>query len=152
MWHLDFSYCRDKVSRAAGRRAGALFFACHLDYFIVTQNSLPSPGLGTVKTASSLPVGTRPPTGTGKKRGTPTPRLRRGRLPPTQLNRRAVICKVLCFCLLDRLTHPTYNFKKLVSIHVTELPTRKQEFGSLPPRRAPLLLNTCFFASPDFAC
>jgi hypothetical protein len=33
-----------------GRRAGALFFARHLDYFIVTQNSHPSPGLGTVKT------------------------------------------------------------------------------------------------------
>jgi hypothetical protein len=27
-----------------------LFFARHLDYFIVTQNSHPSPGLGTVKT------------------------------------------------------------------------------------------------------
>jgi hypothetical protein len=33
-----------------GRRAGALFFARHLDYFIVTQNSHPSPGLDTVKT------------------------------------------------------------------------------------------------------
>ena len=33
-----------------GRRAGALFFARHQDYFIVTQNSHPSPGLGTVKT------------------------------------------------------------------------------------------------------
>jgi hypothetical protein len=33
-----------------GRRAGALFFARHLDYFIMTQNSHPSPGLGTVKT------------------------------------------------------------------------------------------------------
>ena len=32
-----------------GRRAGASFFARHLDYFIVTQNSHPSPGLGTVK-------------------------------------------------------------------------------------------------------
>jgi hypothetical protein len=30
-----------------------LFFARHLDYFIVTQNSHPSPGLGTVKTVSS---------------------------------------------------------------------------------------------------
>ena len=33
-----------------GRRAGALFFARHLDCFIMTQNSHPSPGLGTVKT------------------------------------------------------------------------------------------------------
>jgi len=30
----------------AGRRAGALFFARHLDYFIVTRNSQPLPGLG----------------------------------------------------------------------------------------------------------
>ena len=48
--HLDCSCCRDKVNRAGGRRSGALFFARHLDYFIVTQNSHPSPGLGTVKT------------------------------------------------------------------------------------------------------
>jgi hypothetical protein len=33
-----------------GRRSGALFFAHHLDYFIVTQSSQPSPGLGTIKT------------------------------------------------------------------------------------------------------
>jgi hypothetical protein len=33
-----------------GRRSGALFFARHLDYFILTQNSHSSPGLGTVKT------------------------------------------------------------------------------------------------------
>jgi len=32
----------------AGRRAGASFFARHLDYFIVTRNSQPLPGLGTV--------------------------------------------------------------------------------------------------------
>jgi hypothetical protein len=36
-----------------GRRAGALFFARHLDYFIMTKNSQSLPGLGTVKTASS---------------------------------------------------------------------------------------------------
>jgi hypothetical protein len=34
--------------RAAGRRAGASFFALHLDYFIVTRNSQPLPGLGIV--------------------------------------------------------------------------------------------------------
>jgi len=33
-----------------GRRTGALFFVRHLDCFILTQNSHPSPGLGTVKT------------------------------------------------------------------------------------------------------
>jgi hypothetical protein len=32
----------------AGRRAGALFFARHLDYFAVTRNSQPLPGLGTL--------------------------------------------------------------------------------------------------------
>ena len=36
-----------------GRRSGALFFARHLDYFILTQNSHPSPGLGIVNTVSS---------------------------------------------------------------------------------------------------
>jgi hypothetical protein len=33
---------------AAGRRTGALFFARHLDYFIVTRKSQPLPGLDTV--------------------------------------------------------------------------------------------------------
>src|SRR5664280_671514 len=42
-----------RLTRVASRRSGALFFARHLDYFIVTQNSHPSPGLDTVKTASS---------------------------------------------------------------------------------------------------
>ena len=48
--HPDRSCCRDKVNRAAGRRAGALFFARHLDYFIMTQNTHSLPGLGTFKT------------------------------------------------------------------------------------------------------
>jgi hypothetical protein len=50
LWHPDRSCYKEKVNRAAGRRAGALFFARHLDYFIVTQNSHPLPGLGIVKT------------------------------------------------------------------------------------------------------
>jgi hypothetical protein len=52
----DCSCYRDKVNRAAGRRSGALFFAHRLDYFIMTQNSQPSPGLGTVKTVLSCPI------------------------------------------------------------------------------------------------
>jgi hypothetical protein len=36
--HPDKSCCQDKVNRAAGQRAGALFFARHQDYFIVTRN------------------------------------------------------------------------------------------------------------------
>jgi len=47
------SYIRDKVNWAAGRRAGALFFASRLDCFIMTKNSQSLPGLGTVKTVSS---------------------------------------------------------------------------------------------------
>jgi len=47
------SYFRDKVNRAAGRRAGASFFARRLDYFIMTKNSQSLPGLGAVKTVSS---------------------------------------------------------------------------------------------------
>src|SRR5664279_2759103 len=38
LWHLDCFVTRDKVNRAAGRRAGALFFARHRDYFVVTRN------------------------------------------------------------------------------------------------------------------
>ena len=47
--HPDCYCCRDKVNRVASRRAGALFFARYLDYFIVTQNSHLSPGLVIVK-------------------------------------------------------------------------------------------------------
>jgi hypothetical protein len=32
------SCCRDKVNKVASRRAGAFFFARHLDYFIMTRN------------------------------------------------------------------------------------------------------------------
>jgi hypothetical protein len=69
------------------------FFARHPDYFIMTQNSHPSPvpiaiGIGTVKTISrdpklivllpGLPDALRQPADPGS-------------LPPTQLNRRAVV-------------------------------------------------------------
>ena len=36
------------LRRAAGHRSGAVFFARYLDYFIVTRNSQPLPGLVTV--------------------------------------------------------------------------------------------------------
>jgi hypothetical protein len=39
---------RDSIIGTVGRRAGALFFARHLDYFVVTRYSQPLPGLGTV--------------------------------------------------------------------------------------------------------
>ena len=37
MYQLDKSCCQDKVNRVASRRTGALFFARHRDYFIVTR-------------------------------------------------------------------------------------------------------------------
>jgi hypothetical protein len=37
----DYSCCRDKVNRAAVRRAVVMVFACHLDSFIVTGQILP---------------------------------------------------------------------------------------------------------------
>jgi hypothetical protein len=48
LWHLDSFISRDSIFGLAGRRAGTSFFAPYLDYFIVTQNSQPLPGLGTV--------------------------------------------------------------------------------------------------------
>jgi hypothetical protein len=56
----------------AGRRAGALFFARHRDYFIVTRNFTAVyldlvPFNNFTVTRSSLPF-----TGTGKKHGTAT--------------------------------------------------------------------------------
>ena len=38
LWHPDSFVSRDSIIGAAGHRSGALFFARHRDYFIVTQN------------------------------------------------------------------------------------------------------------------
>jgi hypothetical protein len=38
LWHPDSFVYRDSIIGAVGRRAGAFFFARHLDYFIVTPN------------------------------------------------------------------------------------------------------------------
>ena len=81
----------DKVNRAAGRRAGALFFARHLDYFIVTQNSQSLPGLGTVKTTyrvQTTPIHLPGPD-SYREAKTRHPDPPAGGTP-TQLNRRAV--------------------------------------------------------------
>jgi hypothetical protein len=48
LWHPDSFVSRDSIIGAVGRRSGASFFARHLDYFIVTRNSQPLPGLGTL--------------------------------------------------------------------------------------------------------
>ena len=38
LWHPDSFVYLDSIIGAVGRRAGALFFARHRDYFIVTRN------------------------------------------------------------------------------------------------------------------
>ena len=70
--HPDCSCCQDKVNGAVGRRAGALFFARHRDYFIVTRNFTAIyldlvPFHSFTVTRSSLPS-----TRTGKKQVTAT--------------------------------------------------------------------------------
>jgi hypothetical protein len=47
--HPDSFVYRDSIIGAVGRRSGALFFALHRDYFIVTRNfTAHLSGLGTV--------------------------------------------------------------------------------------------------------
>jgi hypothetical protein len=41
LWHPDSFVSLDSIVGAVGRRAGASFFARHLDYFIVTLNLRP---------------------------------------------------------------------------------------------------------------
>ena len=72
LWHPDSFVSRDSIIGAVGLRAGALFFARHLDYFIVTRNFtavyqdlVPSRSFTVTRSALSS-------TGTGKKRGTAT--------------------------------------------------------------------------------
>jgi hypothetical protein len=48
LWHPDSFESLDSIFGLAGRRSGALFFARHLDYFIMTRNSQRLPGLATV--------------------------------------------------------------------------------------------------------
>ena len=38
LWHPDSFVSRNSIFGLAGRRAGVLFFAHYLDYFIVTRN------------------------------------------------------------------------------------------------------------------
>ena len=71
-WYPDSFISRDSIFGLAGRRAGALFFCSHRDYFIVTRNFtaiyldlLPSSSF--TMTQRSLPS-----SGTGKKQGTAT--------------------------------------------------------------------------------
>jgi hypothetical protein len=72
LWHPDSFIYRDSIFGLAGRRAGALFFARHLDYFAVTRNVTAIyldliPFRNFTVTRSSLPF-----TRTGKKRVTAT--------------------------------------------------------------------------------
>ena len=68
----DSFISRDSIFGLAGRRAGALFFARNLDYFVVTRNFTAVyldlvPFRNFIVTRGSLPS-----TGTGKKRCTAT--------------------------------------------------------------------------------
>ena len=54
----DCSCCRDRVNRAAGRRAGASFFARRLDYFIMTPNVRPL--IGTLQKRMPTLIRTAP--------------------------------------------------------------------------------------------
>jgi hypothetical protein len=72
LWYPDSFITRDSMVELVGRRAGALFFARHQDYFAVTRNFTAVyldlvPSRSFIVTRSSLPL-----TGTGKKRGTAT--------------------------------------------------------------------------------
>jgi hypothetical protein len=82
-----------------GRRAGALFFARHLDYSIVTHNSHPSPGLGTVKTVSSRLETHRLPTGPDSYRD--WQKTRHHDADANSLYRRAVSVNSFKSCTLD---------------------------------------------------
>ena len=72
LWHPDSFVYRDSIIGAVGRRSGALFFARHRDYFILTLNFTAVyldlvPFRSFTVTRSLLPS-----TGTGKKQVTAT--------------------------------------------------------------------------------
>ena len=72
MWHPGSFIYRDSIFGLAGRRAGALFFARHRDYFVLTRYFIAVyqdlvPFRNFTVTRSSLPF-----TGTGKKQVTAT--------------------------------------------------------------------------------
>jgi hypothetical protein len=72
LWHPDSTVSRDSIFGLAGRRAGALFFALHRDYFIVTRNFIATcrdlvPSRQFIVTRKF-----RPSTRTGKKQVTAT--------------------------------------------------------------------------------
>ena len=121
----DSSYCRDKVSRAAGRRAVGSVFCSPFIKFTVTSklhfHYRDSYVIGFYRDGTPC---VRLP---GLAKNSPT-RTRTA----TQLNRRAVICKVLNPRQLDRADiHPTYNsIRLIISIIIPRLLTCKQEFGS----------------------
>jgi len=79
LWFPDCTCCQDKVNWAVGRLRhladGAVFFARHFDYFIVTQN--PHPSIGTWYHLDNfiMTPNPRPLTGTGKKSRTAIRRL-----------------------------------------------------------------------------
>jgi hypothetical protein len=72
LWHLDSFITRDSIIGAVGRRAGALFFARHRDYFVVTRNFTAIYRDLVPFNSFIVTLGSRPFTWTGKKLGTAT--------------------------------------------------------------------------------
>jgi hypothetical protein len=72
LWHPDSFIARDSTVGLVGRRAGALFFCSHRDYFIVTRN-FTAVYLDLLPFRSFTVTRSSPPSsGTGKKQGTAT--------------------------------------------------------------------------------
>jgi hypothetical protein len=91
LWHPDSFVSRDSIIGAVGRRSGALFFALHRDYFIVTRNFtavyldlLPSRQITVTQNFSAIYRDWQ------KTRHPDTPRYRSGQAHGNSLNRRAV--------------------------------------------------------------
>jgi hypothetical protein len=72
LWHPDSFISRDSIVGLVGRRSGALFFARHRDYFIVTRN-FTAIYLDLVLSRSfTVTRYSQPSNGTGKKQCTAT--------------------------------------------------------------------------------
>jgi hypothetical protein len=106
LWHLDSFISRDSIIGAVGRRSGALFFARHRDYFIVTRNFTVIyrdlvPSKSFIVTRNSVPS-----TRTGKKRGTATqsaPNQTAGPLVSMPLKKMGIIVSMTVFSLYQDL-------------------------------------------------
>jgi hypothetical protein len=81
---------------AAGRRAGALFFARHRDYFIVTRNFTAIYRDLVLSSSFTVTRNFLPSTGTGKKRGTATQTAPNQTAGPLYLSNRQPDLRLIC--------------------------------------------------------